>query len=236
MHRRRVILGSGRSAFPWLALIFGLGRTPKPDVNMGAKMNQCESKRTCKQVDPRSQSVASAWHFSSPCSSPRGASMPRFFGLATRKAAAMLAAVATSGPVLAADVELLPNGLMTPTTKEQTKPNQFEKAPPWRIGVSFGGVGNTLDRADDPGDEIHRVAGQERRRVHLRRGQLAGGQAGGRCRGPADEEGRRHHHRPDLRRHRRATGREGGQGRHPGGGVRCLRQGHAIECRDGRRR
>jgi ribose transport system substrate-binding protein len=33
--------------------------------------------------------------------------------------------------------------LLTPTTKEQTKPDQFKKAGPWRIGVSFGGVGNT---------------------------------------------------------------------------------------------
>ena len=69
--------------------------------------------------------------------------MSRFFGHATLKAAAVLTAVAVSGPVLATDVELLPNGLMTPTTKEQTKANQFKKAPPWRIGVSFGGVGNT---------------------------------------------------------------------------------------------
>jgi ribose transport system substrate-binding protein len=46
-------------------------------------------------------------------------------------------------PARAADVELLAGGLMPPTTKEQTAPNQFKKAPPWRIGVSFGGVGNT---------------------------------------------------------------------------------------------
>lgn len=43
----------------------------------------------------------------------------------------------------AADVELLPNGLMKPSSTEQTRPNQFKKAGPWRIGVSFGGVGNT---------------------------------------------------------------------------------------------
>jgi ribose transport system substrate-binding protein len=69
--------------------------------------------------------------------------MSRFFSHATLKAVAVSATVALSGTVFAADVELLPNGLMTPTTKEQTKPNQFKKAPPWRIGVSFGGVGNT---------------------------------------------------------------------------------------------
>jgi ribose transport system substrate-binding protein len=51
--------------------------------------------------------------------------------------------VALSAPALAADVELLPNNLLTPTSKEQTKPGQFKKAGPWRVGVSFGGVGNT---------------------------------------------------------------------------------------------
>lgn len=58
-------------------------------------------------------------------------------------AAALAAAHIASSPAFAADVELLPGGLMSPTTKEQTKPNEFKKAPPWRIGVSFGGVGNT---------------------------------------------------------------------------------------------
>ncbi len=33
--------------------------------------------------------------------------------------------------------------MLTPSTTEQTQPNQFKKAGPWRIGVSFGGVGNT---------------------------------------------------------------------------------------------
>lgn len=54
-----------------------------------------------------------------------------------------LAAAALALPAQAADVELLPNGLMTPTSKEQTRPDQFKKTTPWRIGVSFGGVGNT---------------------------------------------------------------------------------------------
>lgn len=57
--------------------------------------------------------------------------------------AALVAASALSLPAVAADVQLLPDGLMSPSTKEQTKLNQFKKAPPWRIGVSFGGVGNT---------------------------------------------------------------------------------------------
>jgi len=64
-------------------------------------------------------------------------------GRASRAAAAVLAVAVLSSAAFAADVELLPGGLMSPTTKEQTQPNQFKKAPPWRIGVSFGGVGNT---------------------------------------------------------------------------------------------
>jgi ribose transport system substrate-binding protein len=45
--------------------------------------------------------------------------------------------------VQAADVQLLPDGLLSPTSTEQTKPDAFKKAPPWRIGVSFAGVGNS---------------------------------------------------------------------------------------------
>jgi ribose transport system substrate-binding protein len=60
-----------------------------------------------------------------------------------RLSVATVAALCLSGAALAADVVLLPDGLMSPTSKEQTKPDQFKKAPPWRIGVSFGGVGNT---------------------------------------------------------------------------------------------
>ena len=56
---------------------------------------------------------------------------------------ALLAAALLGAPARAADVELLPSGLLSPTSKEQTQPNQFKKAGPWRIGVSFGGVGNT---------------------------------------------------------------------------------------------
>lgn len=69
--------------------------------------------------------------------------MSRTISRTTRWVAAAAATVAMSGAALAADVEILPNGLMAPTTTEQTKPDQFKKAPPWRIGVSFGGVGNT---------------------------------------------------------------------------------------------
>lgn len=58
-------------------------------------------------------------------------------------ASAMAACSSLAVPAFGADLELLPNGLMAPTSKEQSKPDQFKKAPPWRIGVSFGGVGNT---------------------------------------------------------------------------------------------
>ncbi|RYE45581.1 MAG: ABC transporter substrate-binding protein [Hyphomicrobiales bacterium] len=67
------------------------------------------------------------------------------FHRAAARVAVLIVAAATALPsaVLAAEVEILPYGLMSPTTKEQTKPDEFKKAPPWRIGVSFGGVGNT---------------------------------------------------------------------------------------------
>ena len=69
--------------------------------------------------------------------------MPALMKPVRLRLAALLACATLAGPALAADVELLPSGLLTPTTKEQTKPDQFKKAGPWRIGVSFGGVGNT---------------------------------------------------------------------------------------------
>ncbi|MBC7727106.1 MAG: substrate-binding domain-containing protein, partial [Microbacteriaceae bacterium] len=69
--------------------------------------------------------------------------MSHLIARAALKLGTLLVATAFCGAALAADVELLPDGLLTPTTKEQTKPNQFKKAGPWRIGVSFGGVGNT---------------------------------------------------------------------------------------------
>lgn len=58
-------------------------------------------------------------------------------------ATVMAAATTLSVPAFAADVELLPKSLLAPTTQEQTKPDEFKKPGPWRIGVSFGGVGNT---------------------------------------------------------------------------------------------
>lgn len=69
--------------------------------------------------------------------------MPSLMKPVRQRLVALLAAATLAMPAVAADVELLPSGLLTPTTKEQTKPDQFKKAGPWRIGVSFGGVGNT---------------------------------------------------------------------------------------------
>ena len=69
--------------------------------------------------------------------------MANRFGRAASLACAWIATGTVSCAAWAADVEILPDGLMTPTSKEQTKVNQFKKAAPWRIGVSFGGVGNT---------------------------------------------------------------------------------------------
>jgi ribose transport system substrate-binding protein len=59
------------------------------------------------------------------------------------KIGVLTAVLALCSPAMAADVELLPHGLLTPTTQEQTRPNQFKKAGTWRIGVSTPGVGNT---------------------------------------------------------------------------------------------
>ena len=65
--------------------------------------------------------------------------MKRFLGIT---GCALLFSMALV-PVRAADVQLLPNGLISPTSNELTPPHKFKKAPPWRIGVSFPGVGNT---------------------------------------------------------------------------------------------
>jgi len=43
----------------------------------------------------------------------------------------------------AADVELLPNGLMAPASSDQIPAGKFKKDPPWVIGMSWPGVGNT---------------------------------------------------------------------------------------------
>jgi hypothetical protein len=42
----------------------------------------------------------------------------------------LLLAGALQAPAFAADDVLLPDGLMSPTSKEQTKPDAFKKAPP----------------------------------------------------------------------------------------------------------
>lgn len=54
------------------------------------------------------------------------------------------AAVSFAAPAMAEDeVQLLPPGLMEATSPDMTAPGQFKKDPPWKIGVSFVGVGNT---------------------------------------------------------------------------------------------
>lgn len=52
--------------------------------------------------------------------------------------------VAIAVPAVAQDaVELLPDGLMTPTTDQMVPAGKYKKDPPWTIGMSFGGVGNS---------------------------------------------------------------------------------------------
>lgn len=46
-------------------------------------------------------------------------------------------------PALAGDVELLPPALMAPSSKEFIPAGKFKKNPPWVIGMSWPGVGNT---------------------------------------------------------------------------------------------
>ena len=43
----------------------------------------------------------------------------------------------------AGEVELLPPALMAPSAKETVPADKFKKAPPWTIGVSWPGLGNT---------------------------------------------------------------------------------------------
>jgi ribose transport system substrate-binding protein len=50
---------------------------------------------------------------------------------------------ATAGPSIAADVELLPPGLLAPAPTDMVPAGKFKKAPPWVIGMSWPGVGNT---------------------------------------------------------------------------------------------
>ncbi|MFC7517403.1 ABC transporter substrate-binding protein [Herbaspirillum sp. GCM10030257] len=56
---------------------------------------------------------------------------------------ALAASLLLPNAAAASDVELLPSDLLTPTTKEQTPANQYKKNAPWRVGVSFAGMGNT---------------------------------------------------------------------------------------------
>ena len=60
-------------------------------------------------------------------------------------AAALLAGTALFAPLVAAadDVALLPNGLMAPSSPDMVPAGKFKKAPPWVIGMSWPGVGNT---------------------------------------------------------------------------------------------
>lgn len=53
------------------------------------------------------------------------------------------AALLSSGSVFAGDVELLPAGLMAPSSTEAIPAGKFKKDPPWVIGFSWPGVGNT---------------------------------------------------------------------------------------------
>jgi len=57
----------------------------------------------------------------------------------------LLCSALLSAPLLshAADVTLLPGDLLAPTSTEQSRLNQYKKPAPWRVGVSFAGVGNT---------------------------------------------------------------------------------------------
>ena len=43
----------------------------------------------------------------------------------------------------AGEIELLPDGLLEPTSKERVEAGLFKKKGPWTIGMSFGGVGNS---------------------------------------------------------------------------------------------
>jgi len=60
------------------------------------------------------------------------------------RATALAATLALGlGAAQAAEVELLPGGQLSATSSEKTKPGQFKKAAPWRIGVSWAGMGNS---------------------------------------------------------------------------------------------
>src|ERR1700722_19325262 len=46
-------------------------------------------------------------------------------------------------PASAEDVQLLPPSLMAPSSKDTVPAGKFKKDPPWTIGMSWPGVGNT---------------------------------------------------------------------------------------------
>jgi ribose transport system substrate-binding protein len=52
-------------------------------------------------------------------------------------------AMSSGGGAVAADVELLSPGLMAPSSTETVPAGKFKKDPPWVIGFSWPGVGNT---------------------------------------------------------------------------------------------
>ena len=61
------------------------------------------------------------------------------FTLATLLGSALIAPASAQSD----DVQLLPEGLLAPTSDEMTQPDQYKKDGPWTIGMSFPGLGNT---------------------------------------------------------------------------------------------
>ena len=53
------------------------------------------------------------------------------------------AALVSGGAAVADDVQLLPKELLSPVSDKMTPPDKYKKPPPWTIGMSFPGVGNT---------------------------------------------------------------------------------------------
>jgi ribose transport system substrate-binding protein len=73
----------------------------------------------------------------------RGGSMRRISRAMLSLSAALFISSVTSAGAWAEDVQLLPPGLIEPSSKEIIPEGKFKKAPPWRIGLAFPGVGNT---------------------------------------------------------------------------------------------
>jgi ribose transport system substrate-binding protein len=53
------------------------------------------------------------------------------------------AALVSGRAALADDVQLMPKELLSPVSEKMTPPDKYKKPPPWTIGMSFPGVGNT---------------------------------------------------------------------------------------------